>query len=273
MNSELLNLQHPLRLRILWGLLYLLLVSAFIFGMYRVADRIKTHTLPSGQIQLTVPYSKYLVGETITFTIKNGYNSPIYIMNNCPSEPLEVYRLENERWVRQHDQASIADCRSEKRQVDVAANGVVSGSFAPWHNLFSQPGKYRVVAFVEYYNELPYQEFEVLAQPSQKTSVSGGSTPSIEQETAQQPQTNQYLTPYTVKQEKTVSTNAGSITVQYDSTNIYVISVAPASGCTYEGGRSGRQVEVTFKCKGSQTQVQLSIVNGKLFTKIEPGDE
>jgi hypothetical protein len=125
------------------------------------------------------------VGETISFTITNNYNSPLYVLNNCPNEPLAVYRLQDSSWVRQHDTASLEECPTEDRQVSVAANAVTSGDFSAWHNLFSQPGKYRVVAYVEYYNALPYQEFEVIAKPLAKTVSSPTTAPS----TSTQPQT------------------------------------------------------------------------------------
>lgn len=260
--GELSNTRHPLRIRIFWALVYLSIIAGFVIGMYAAATRIRTHTLPVGQIQLTIPYSKYLVGETVSFTLTNNYNSPIYIINNCPSEPLAVYRLESGTWVRQHDQASINDCPVEQRQVSVPANGVVNGTFAPWHNLFSQPGKYRVVAYVEYYNALPYQEFEVIAQPAKQAAIS-----------AVVPAT---VTPYTVKQSKTIDTSYGSISVQYDTSYIYVILIAPntANNCLYRGGNSGTIVQVTFICgEENRLQLQLSIVGNQIVVATIPNQD
>lgn len=272
MKSELLYVRHPKKVYVFWAIVYSSLVALLMFGLYRAAQHIRTHTLPTGNVQLSIPYSKYLVGETISFTIKNDYNSPIYILNHCPDEPLEVYRLDNGQWIRQHDKALIEDCPDEQRQVSVPANGIVNGSFAPWQNLFKQPGKYRVVAFVEYYNALPYQDIEVIAQPA-ITTAQAAATPTEQQAQNSAPSTNNSALPFTAKQTKTISISSGTIKVEYDATNIYVTSIAPAQGCTYEGGKSGRQVEVTFKCPGGETQVQLSIVNGQVVAKIESGDD
>lgn len=270
MKSELLYSRHPKKVRVFWAIVYSTLAVVCMFGLYRAAQHIRTHTLPTGNIQLTIPYSKYLVGETISFTIKNDYNSPIYIMNHCPDEPLEVYRQDNGQWVRQHDKAALEDCPDEQRQVSVPANGIVNGSFTPWKNLFKQPGKYRVVAFVEYYNALPYQDIEVIAQPaSNTTELQTAPTEQSKQNPA--PITDKSTTPYTAKQTKTITTSRGTIIVEYDATTIYVTSIAPAQGCTYEGGKSGPQVEVTFKCPSGETQVQLSIANGQVVSKIESG--
>jgi hypothetical protein len=254
-------------MRVIWAIVYAALAVMFMLGLYWTAQRIRTHTLPVGSIQLTVPYSKYLVGETVSFTIKNNYNSPVYLLNHCPDEPLEVYRLENGQWVRQHDEASLDDCPDERRQISVPANGLVSGSFAPWRNLFKQPGKYRVVAFVEYYNALPYQDFEVIALPAGTSKTT--TTPAEQQTQDSALPTSGSATPYSPKQTKTISISDGTIVVEYDTANIYVTSIAPAQGCTYEGGESGSQVEVTFKCPGGETQVQLSLANGQVAVKIE----
>lgn len=165
MNREIKYAQNPNRTRLAWAIVYGLLAVVVLIGIFKLASHIRTHTLPVGQIELSVPYSKYLVGEAVTFTIKNNYNSPVYISNQCPSEPLNVYRQESGKWVRIHDLASSKDCSIEDRQVKIPANGSVSGNFAPWRHLFDQPGKYRIVAYVEYYNALPYQDFEVITPP------------------------------------------------------------------------------------------------------------
>jgi|GEM_PF-1504027 len=162
MNNELYHLKHPLKLSIYWIAVYLMLIIILSNGVGIATSLTRTHGLPFGKIKLTIPYSKYIVGEKVNFTIINNDNSSIYVLNNCPFEPLAVYRLINSVWVRQHDQASTGSCSSEHRQVSVAPAGRVSGDFSAWRNLFSKPGKYRIVAFVEYYNALPYQDIEII---------------------------------------------------------------------------------------------------------------
>ena len=171
MNGELHYAHNKFRSRIYWAIAYVVIVAAVLFGLYQVAASMQTHTLPAGDIQLSVPYSKYLVGEPITFSIKNNYNSTIYILNDCPNEPLNVYKLVGTVWTRAHDVADISECSNQNRMIEVGANGSAGGSFTPWRNLFATPGKYRIVAYVEYYDALPYQEFEVIDKP-----VAGAST-------------------------------------------------------------------------------------------------
>ena len=163
MSRALLQAHQRHRFRLAWAVILSLLVVLGAAWLFRAAANIRTHTLPVGNIALNVPYSKYLINEPITFTVKNNYNSPIYLSNECPKEPLNVYRLVGGVWVRLHDTAAVKDCPNEDRQILVPANSSVNGNFASWHNLFNQPGRYRVVAYVEYYSALPYQEFDVIA--------------------------------------------------------------------------------------------------------------
>lgn len=176
MNSELKHSFKPARLTLFWVFFYLMIIIVIIAGIFVAANQIKTHTLPTGKTELAIPYSKYVVGESISFTIKNGYNSSAYILNDCPSEPLAVYKQVDNLWVRQHDTAIRGACSSEQRQVGVAAGELVSGNFDAWKNLFSQPGKYRIVAFVEYYNALPYQDIDVIASPQVINTVTSTQT-------------------------------------------------------------------------------------------------
>lgn len=179
MNNELYHSKNPLKLSLFWIAVYVL-IAIFIFsGVNLASTQIRTHTLPIGTISLKIPYSKYMVGETISFSIINNYNSSIYILNNCPSEPLAVYRQENGVWVRQHDQAVEESCPSEQRQVSVAPGDRADGNFNAWPNLFSQPGKYRVVAFVEYYNSLPYQDIKITPSVTNATNTNTNAQPTV----------------------------------------------------------------------------------------------
>ena len=174
MKGELRYVHSKLYSRVAWVCFYVVLILIVLFGLHKVVDGIQTHSFPAGNVQLSVPYSEYLVGEVVTFTIKNNFNSPIHIINSCPAEPLNVYRQDGSAWVRIHDVALSGDCPTENRQITVAANGSVNGNFAAWPNLFKVPGRYRVVAYVEYYDSLPYQEFEVSAVPTSKPTVTPG---------------------------------------------------------------------------------------------------
>lgn len=141
---------------------YLVLLTAISIGMYRVASHIRTRDQPVGHMELTTPYTKYVVGEEVTFSLKNDFNSTIFLTNKCPAEPLSVYKKNGSAWVRIHDTASAQNCPDESRQIGIAPNATVSGSYGNWKNLFSTAGKYRIVAYVDSYSSLPYADFEVV---------------------------------------------------------------------------------------------------------------
>jgi hypothetical protein len=277
MNTELRSHEHRTRRLTLWIAFYTLVFILFITGLFTAANQIHTHTLPVGQIELIIPHSQYVVGEPITFQIINKLNAPIYVINKCPAEPLAVYYKQSGVWQRVHADINSNKCLNENRQEPIAANSTREGSFKDWASMFAKPGQYRVVAIVEHYNALPYQDFEVIVPPTPAPKPVAAPVPvpvvnQASKSTSQSTQsTSTPTSPNQTLKSKTITLSSGSISVQYNSTQIYVISVTPQSGCTYEGGRSGTQVQVTFKCGGNETQLQLSIVNGQLQQRVENG--
>ncbi len=166
MRGELRHVLHPRRTIFMWGIFYTALIAAAIVIFLIFASRIRTYSMPAGAIQLNVPYKTYLVGEPITFTLTNNYNSSIYVSNDCPNEPLAVYRQDSAgTWVRIHAKTDLKNCVQKDRQIKVASGKQQSGSYADWPDLFAQPGKYRIVAYVEYFDIAPYQDFEIIAKP------------------------------------------------------------------------------------------------------------
>ncbi len=283
MKGELHHARNPHHTYIRWAIFYTVILLVSIGLFFIVTSRIRTYTIPSGALELSVPYKKYLVGESISFTLKNNYNSAIYVENECPAEPLTVYRREGTDWVRVHDKAAAESCTSKQRQISVPSNSQQSGTFDAWPHLFEKPGLYRIVAHVDYFNAVPYQDFEIITKPEVIATKPAPAATSTQRQTS----TNQTPTktnspaataaPTTPTQaatqpslaDRSISLASGSIAVQYSATMIYVRSVTPAAGCTYEGGRSGNSVEVQFKCAGDETEVKLSLVNGQLIQRVE----
>jgi hypothetical protein len=177
-----------------------------------------------------------------------------------------------------HAYEDESNCATKDRQIKVEANSSRTGDYSHWPTLFKEPGTYRIVAYVDYFNIAPYQDFEVIEKPVKaKVYVQ---SPKISNNTvlqSQKPQTytnNPDMQP--TSQPSTpgltaysVSTSGNSIQVEYSPTYINVRTVTPAQGCTYEGGRSGTAVEVTFKCPGREIQIQLWLDAGQIRQKIE----
>ncbi|MEO8105202.1 MAG: hypothetical protein ABI602_02595 [Candidatus Saccharibacteria bacterium] len=166
MNGELHYWQHRWRRRAIWAASYILLFGLVVILLYWVGDQFRTHTLPVGTIQLSVSQVHYVVGEPVVFTITNKLNTSVYATNECPTEPLDVYKLVNQKWVRQIDSTDVQSCQDEQRQVATPADSSVTGSFASWPQLFNSPGTYRIVAVINNYNGLPYVDFNVVASTS-----------------------------------------------------------------------------------------------------------
>jgi hypothetical protein len=179
--GELFHTLYPKRTKIDWTVFYIALIFV-VFGLiYVAADHIKTHGVVTGNIVLSTPYSKYLLGENVSFSLTNKYNTAIYVTNQCPAEPVAVYYQESGKWVREHDTASIKDCPSENRQVSVPANSTVTVNLAPWHNLFTRVGHYRLVSVIDGYSTLPYIDFEIVSPPPVIAAVTNPTSSSATQ--------------------------------------------------------------------------------------------
>ena len=142
---------------------YSLILVGFGYGIYRFSEGIESYTLPAGTIELKSEYSSYVVGEPVNISIKNNLNAAIYIKNECPGEPLNVYRWENEKWTAIQENTNASSCPSKEREIGIKPNSTQIVSYAPWSNLFSVPGKYRVLAAVNGFRSFPYQDFVVIA--------------------------------------------------------------------------------------------------------------
>lgn len=263
----------------LWiGVYASLLLAISVMGIY-TANRVHSYKIPIGAVSLEVPYNKYLVGESIGFTVKNNFNSSIFITNHCPDEPLAVYRQEAGKWTRLHSKSKTKSCDDSASKVEVKPGSSRSANFDDWPDLFSKPGIYRVVVYIGYFNQMPYQDFEIIAKPEIPAPITPtpAVTTSPQKSTAKKSysspsysstQQTQNQTPTSTNSSKTVSLSSGSVYVTYNSSGIVSTSVTPASGCSYE--KSGRtSVEITFKCGGQETQLKLSVRNGQLVQSVE----
>ena len=110
MKGEFSFVRHPRGTYVAWAAFYVVLFVVLTTAFLLVAGRIRTYFMPTGSVQLSIPYKTYLVGEPITFTLKNNYNSSVYVSNSCPEEPLAVYRKESSGWVRMHDTTDPTNC-------------------------------------------------------------------------------------------------------------------------------------------------------------------
>ncbi len=165
-SAQAVYVKHRTRRIVLTVLFYILLFVAFLFVMYQQANKVNTLEFASGQIELTTSKTKYTVGDTITYTIKNGLNTPITLLFDCPNQPFHVYQWTNNQWVAMTAKAKQSACSNLPNQVKLAPNASLTKNYSAWPKLFNKPGIYRIVAYANNYTALPYADFQVVDKPT-----------------------------------------------------------------------------------------------------------
>ncbi len=148
-----------------WALFYIAVIGFFGYFIYQQAININTLDFAHGTLQLTTPKTKYTVGDSISYTLKNGLSESISLASTCPAEPLFVYEWTNNAWVRIHDTAKASACNGVPAERTIPAGGSYTQNFDNWPNLFGKPGIYRLVAYASNYTAIPYADFQVVAKP------------------------------------------------------------------------------------------------------------
>ncbi len=244
---------------LIWGLIYTLLIAICVVAAYKIGQTFVTHTLPAGSIKLTTSKQTYTLGDEVSFSIHNGFDTAIYVNNSCPQEPLTVYKWNGKTWGRIHDTTSLSQCKDQARQIVVSANSNTNGSYSGWKHLFNKAGVYRLVAVVDNYQGLPYTDFRVVPPTPAVPKITQSQptqSPTSSQPVAKQP---------TPLQQQTVKTAGGSIVVQYDATHIYLKSITNNPEYISAATASGQStLEVKLTSEESQILVQMSMVGGKL---------
>lgn len=105
--------------------------------------------LPRDAVEIVLSKEQYKVGEEIYFGILNNSDRVLEIENECPGEPLEIYKLINGAW--QHIKGE-AEVKCSQKHIAVEPGELKGSSFLPWQNiLFNSPGTYKIVVEVEGY--------------------------------------------------------------------------------------------------------------------------
>lgn len=255
--GELYHSQNPWPSRIRWFTALVLITSGAAVVIYFMLQEIRTYTMPTGGIDLTVPYSKYLVGETVSFTVKNNYNAPVFIDNSCPNEPLSVYKLDSDnKWQRLHAVTDSKNCTTQDRTIQIPAGKSMTATFANWPSLFAAPGKYRLVVQVQYYNALPHQDFEVIEKPiveliKPKSTSSSKSSSSSSSSSAQSSSSS-----------SSTSTASEENDHEAQTYTIYVTSAGNYSQ-TSVSMRAGDTLRIIYQSPyGSEVRTRFSGING-----------
>lgn len=155
------------KIHLLWIIFYFLLIGGTVSFGSNLYEKYNEDQLPDGNIELLINKTKYQLGETVEFTVINHFPTTIYVTNQCPKEPLNVYRWQNQKWIQIHDEATSEDseCYSQERNVGILPENSRSYNFKDWPNLFKEPGVYRIAMTVNHYGDLPFQDFVILEAP------------------------------------------------------------------------------------------------------------
>ena len=144
-----------------WIVLYSCITIIFIFFIVNRVSQINTKIIPGGQINLTLPKAQYAVGEDIQLTLTNNLSNTIYFNDQCPQEPLNIYRWENNIWTRVHVTIDSTQCQGSSSSVAIAPGQTYSVDFSKWLSVFNTPGIYRIAALANNYNGLAYVDFNI----------------------------------------------------------------------------------------------------------------
>lgn len=153
-----------IRFNLSWILFYVVLTGAMVTYAKTSIIKYEEQKLPSGHIELKLDKVEYQLGENINFQVVNHFPVGIYVINQCPSEPLYVFRWENDEWIQIHDKVEDADseCYLEPRNILINSEGGREYDFHEWPNLFKDPGVYRIALAIEGYDDIPFQDFKIL---------------------------------------------------------------------------------------------------------------
>ncbi len=164
LNRELRTNNMKVRFHVLWFVFYIILVGGFIASAILVYRQHSENQFPSGSISLNVGKERYKLGEEVTFSVRNQFPSTIYVANNCPEEPLNVYRWDKKKWEQIHAKAKgkNTDCHKQPRQIAIQPNSTREYNFGDWPSLFADPGVYRIAMKIDHSDELAFSDFVVL---------------------------------------------------------------------------------------------------------------
>jgi hypothetical protein len=156
------KLSYAKKAKIAKYLMPLLIVVPCVLLGYNATHNIFAATPPATGIGIIIDQTQYTVGQDVTVTLSNATPNSVFVLNNCPGEPLTVYKLENNNWVQIHASTDASKCAGEPHDYQIPANSSIKTDYRYWPGLFAQPGHYRVVANVEDFTQWPSADFTVV---------------------------------------------------------------------------------------------------------------
>jgi len=125
-------------------------------------SRIHKRTLPDDGIAIITSKDEYKIGEEIFFGIQNKTEKTLFIENECPWEPIEIYMLENNVW--RHLKAKTETIKCESGE-DIKLNPyeLKGTSFLPWSDIImNEAGLYKLEVDIDGYKNGAEKEFRII---------------------------------------------------------------------------------------------------------------
>lgn len=201
LNRELRTKHMNIRFHILWLVFYILLIAGFVkLGLYVYGEHDEDQ-FPPGSISLKVSKERYKPGEDVSFIIQNQFPNTIFVTNNCPEEPLNVYRWDDKKWKQIHATAKDknSNCYNQPRRIAIKPNSTKKYDFKDWPTLFKEPGVYRLAMKIDHSDEIVFDDFVILRPPK----VIKQSRPETQSSIPAQPAPAEPPTTNTKQEEKT----------------------------------------------------------------------
>lgn len=129
------------------GLFYGMFIIPMALGGYMATRMMLAEPLPAyPNATLTLAQQRYEEGEVVQFVLANNEGRALRLDNDCPGEPLSVYRLYGQEWRAVSTYSSTIACDTTQTAIVVEPGARMSMSYEHWSDLFSEPGTYRIVA-------------------------------------------------------------------------------------------------------------------------------
>lgn len=124
-------------------LFWFLVFFAIFFFIQSFTGNGKPAEETPNNVYIALSKNAYKAGDFVVATIHNGRNEEVTIKNDCPDEPLDLYRREKSVWTQ--ITATNENIVCEEGDITLAPGEAYAFSYAPWnYQLFQKPGEYKL---------------------------------------------------------------------------------------------------------------------------------
>lgn len=124
-------------------LIFLIIFLAINYLMNTFFGKDDEVLLNSGNLLFTTTDNEFSRRQIVTLKIANGTKEEIIIPNECPGEPFNVYRNENNEWIKKTADPEL-NCENAK-ETTIKPGEEIKIPYSNWNNaLFSEMGRFKI---------------------------------------------------------------------------------------------------------------------------------